>query len=513
MAESTLLATLELPVLLGLLGSLLVELGLKPSPLRFWQRPLPSLGLHLGTWLLLFTLLLLLTQRPWFTLAAVFGLQLFLVVVNNVKHASLKEPFLFQDFEYFWDMLKHPRLYIPFFGWWRTLLSSGGAIAVISAGLALEPAFSSSVRAELWIIAAGLLLLALGLLGYGISLSIPERFHPEGDFRRWGQIAFFWIYARALLRSIPIDTRLSPFLGSAKTDAERPLPNIVAVQSESFFDPRSLSPLIKDSLLHHYDGIISQSLSHGRLDVPAWGANTVRTECGFLTGLTPDALGIHAFNPYYQLAKNEIPNLASHLRAQGYRTLCIHPYHASFYLRDKVFPQLGFDEFIDIRHFSDTQKQGQYIGDAAVADKVTELLKSAATDPAAKPLFIFVITMENHGPLHLEKPDIKVVEQYCHQPLPAGCDDLAVYLGHIRNADLMLAQLTKTLSQGHREGLLCWYGDHLPIMPTVYEQMQAVDGRTQYLIWRSDNATQTRKKQPQDLSVDQLAAKLMGLRL
>ncbi len=507
MTGSELIAALGLPLLLGLIGSCAAEYGLAPRSEPLWQRPLPAVSLQLGSWLLLFTLLLLLTQRPWFTLAAVFGLQLFLVVVNNVKYQSLKEPFLVQDFEYFWDMLKHPRLYIPFFGWWRTLLSTGGAITVIGAGLLLEPALHAAAQAQLWTMAAALLLLAAGLLGYGMTLTLAERFNPETDLKRLGQIAFFWGYARALWRATAIDTRSSPFLNTASPVTPEALPNLVVVQSESFFDPRSLSPLIKDSLLQHYDRIIGESLSHGRLEVPAWGANTVRTECGFLTGLPPEALGIHAFNPYHQLAQQAIPNLASHLRSQGYRTLCIHPYSASFYLRDKVFPKLGFDQFIDISHFSTAQKQGQYIGDAAVADKVTELLKSAAADPKAQPLFIFVITMENHGPLHLEKPDPSLVEQFCQQPLPAGCEDLAVYLGHIRSADLMLAQLTETLSQGPRDGLLCWYGDHLPIMPRVYAQLQAVDGRTQYLIWRSGRAAA--KPQQQELSVDQLAAQLL----
>jgi hypothetical protein len=488
-----------------------VELGLTPTPLRLWQRPSQAIFLHIGSWLLLFTLLLILTQRPWFTMAAVCGLQIFLVVVNNVKVDSLKEPFLVQDFDYFWDMLKHPRLYIPFFGWWRTLLSSIGAIAMITAGLALEPALDNGAQEPLWVVGAGLLLVAVSLLGYGLKLPFSNRFNPEVDFKHLGQIAFFWIYARALLRSPEIDTQASPFLAPAQSAQPQTQPNLVVVQSESFFDPRALSPLIKDAVLENYDRIITQSLLHGRLAVPAWGANTVRTECGFLTGLPPEALGIHAFNPYHHLKKQGIPNLASHLRAQGYRTLCIHPYAASFYLRDKVFPKLGFDQFIDIEQFTAAQKRGQYTGDAAVADKVAELLDSAAAAPGSKPLFIFVITMENHGPLHLEKPDPAVVERFCQQPLPVGCDDLGVYLGHIRSADQMMAQLTETLTQNTREGILCWYGDHLPIMPTVYRSMQPVDGRTEYLIWRSGESLV--KPQQRDLAVDQLAAQLLGLGL
>ncbi|MFT5721940.1 MAG: hypothetical protein ACI9W6_002258 [Motiliproteus sp.] len=511
MIDHRLLILIGLPLLLGMLALVATEQGLAPRPLQLWQRAGKAVCLHLGSWLLLFALLLALTQRPWFTMATVCGVQLFLVLVNNVKFDTLKEPFLLQDFEYFWDMLRHPRLYLPFFGIWRCLLSSLGALALVSSGLLLEPtlgsALESPVSGSFWIIIAALLLLALGLLRYGLRLPFANRFEPEADFKTLGQIAFFWIYARALRRAPAIDTRSSPFRLAAKAVVPQALPNLVVVQSESFFDPRPLSPLIKDSVLANYDRVKAQSLSHGRLSVPAWGANTVRTECGFLTGLPPAALGIHAFNPYRQLARQQVPNLAGYLRARGYRTLCIHPYSARFYLRDQVFPRLGFDQFIDITQFTAAQKKGQYTGDAAVAEKVSELLENAAAEPDSKPLFIFVITMENHGPLHLEKPDPGVVEQFCRQPLPPGCDDLAVYLGHIRSADRMLAQLTGTLSRNPREGVLCWYGDHLPIMPGVYPALQPVDGRTEYLIWRSGESGL--KPQQQDLAVDQLAAQLL----
>ncbi|MEH6472456.1 MAG: LTA synthase family protein [Halopseudomonas sp.] len=507
MADTSTFVSVGLPLLLGLIASIAAEQGLTPQPQKLWLRSLKSTCLHVGSWLLLFCLLLALTQRPWFTMAAVLGLQIFLVVVNNVKFDSLKEPFLFQDFEYFWDMIKHPRLYIPFFGFWRTLLSSLGAIAVITLGLTLEPSLIQSISLGLfWSLNGTLLLIATVLLLFGLTIPSLDHFDPDHDFDQLGQVAFFWLYGRALMRSPSIDSQASPFLSPASPNNAETLPHLIAVQSESFFDPRRLSPLIKDELLENYDRVVSQSLSHGRLEVPAWGANTVRTECSFLTGLAPAALGIHAFNPYRYLAKNNVPNLASHMREKGYRTICIHPYLANFYLRDKVFPKLGFDQFIDIKDFSEDQKEGQYTGDAAVADKISELIETASRQPESKPLFIFVITMENHGPLHLEKPDPATVEQFCQQPLPPGCDDLAVYLGHIRNADRMIDQLTSVLSQASREGVLCWYGDHLPIMPTVYRSMAEVDGRTEYLIWRSDSSSTT--TQQQDLSVEQLAAQL-----
>ncbi|HEY5718731.1 MAG TPA: LTA synthase family protein [Motiliproteus sp.] len=501
---------------LGLLLSLQLERALQPRPQPFRQRSARTQATHLALWTLLFTLLLAGLQRPLFALTLSLALQLFLIVVNNVKYATLREPFLVQDFEYFWDMLKHPRLYIPFFGLWRTLLFSLLGVSVIGTGLWLEPPVTQQGWDTLTLMGlVGSYALGAALLLAGVNRHPPLcRFSPNQDFHRLGPLACFWEYGRALFGQQPLPQGATCFSQPTPPQQTPPQrPHLVLVQSESFADPRRLTPAIKPDLLRHFDQLRATALLQGRLQVPAWGANTVRTECTVLTGLTSAELGIHAFNPYRSLAKQGIPNLASYLRQQGYRTCCIHPYPASFYLRDQVFPKLGFDHFIDIEAFKPEQKQGQYIGDLAVADKVCELLQSRDE----RPLFIFVITMENHGPLHLEREDPALTQRWCSSPLPEACSDLAVYVGHIANADRMLAQLQQQLQQDSRPGVLGWYGDHLPIMPQVYATLGEPDGRTDYLIWRSDSSiaktsAEVAAKVPtaaQDLRADQLAAALI----
>jgi len=170
--------------------------------------------------------------------------------------------------------------------------------------------------------------------------------------------------------------------------------------------------------------------------------------------------------------------LATFLKKLGYRTLCIHPYPASFYTRDQVFPMLGFDEFIDIRAFSDADKCGPYVGDIAVAEKV----KSVLNNPT-EPTFIFVITMENHGPLHWENVTPQESATLFSTPPPAHCENLAVYVRHLKNANAMLGNLRAHLETIPTPSWLCWYGDHVPIMPQVYAALGEPDGATDYFIW------------------------------
>jgi hypothetical protein len=457
--------------------------------------------LHGGAWLLAFSAFTLVLGRPWFAAAGVLALLLILVLVNNAKLRALREPFVFQDYEYFTDALRHPRLYIPFLGWGRFLVAAAGGAAAVSVGLWLEPA-----PPDRWSIAGqwGALLI-VGLLGGVLVLAgsracLPVNFQPSEDLQRLGFVAYLWRYAEAE-REMP--RAASPFEFPDREGKRGALPHLVAVQSESFFDPRPLFDGIRPEVLAAFDRIKREALMYGRLEVPAWGANTVRSEFAFLTGIDQEKLGVHRFNPYRAIAAGwNVSSLASCLKREGYRTICIHPYPSSFYQRDRVYPCLGFDEFLDIRAFAGAERFGPYVADAAVADKVAQLVQQAT-----EPLFVFVITMENHGPLHLERVTAGDVEALYFKPPPAGCDDLTIYLRHLRNADRMIEKLHHALETCARPASLCWYGDHVPIMPSVYEALAAPDGAVEYVVWGNRHYDPPR---PTNLKAHELAVAWLG---
>ena len=145
-------AALWLPPLAGLGASVALEGLLRPHVRPPWRRPPATLCLHGGSWLLLFALCLLAVQRPWFATGGLLALQLVVVQSSNVKSRTLNEPFICQDFEYFVDALRHPRLYVPFFGIGLALAASTAAALAISHRLAPT--------------------LAAAMVGYGILLSL-----------------------------------------------------------------------------------------------------------------------------------------------------------------------------------------------------------------------------------------------------------------------------------------------------------------------------------------------------
>lgn len=498
------------PYLIGLVLSFAVEALLTPRPVAPWKRPMAAVGVHVGVWTLAFALELMLFRRPYFAVANVLAIELLIVLVSNAKFKALKEPFVYPDFEYFLDAVKHPRLYLPFFGVWRAVAAGGGYGAALWAGLVLEDSITAG--AGMWLMSFAELsqehmfdatapvvpffanTCSLMIVGLGFTILVGQRYHvtfnATQDLTDIGIFGALWAYRRCERQPTGNLRANAPFSKVKPSKSlPDPLPDLIVVQSESFFDARRTYPhLLRPDVLESFDLLKSEAVACGQLTVPAWGANTVRTEFAFLTGMNPGMLGIHQYNPYRKFAAQAVPTIASHLKSLGYRTVCVHPYHRGFYRRDTVLPRLGFDEFIGIEGFEDFDLAGPYVGDRALGDYVTDKLRQTS----GQPLYVHVITMENHGPLHWETVDANDVDDVLTVAMPEGCQDLVAYARHLRNADAMFSLLRETLINRSTPSVLCLFGDHLPIMSDVYRSLGEPDGTTDYVIWHSDRRGQRR---------------------
>lgn len=464
--------------LIGLAVSWAMEALLQPRPLPPWRRPIATIAMHAGIWTVAFGMELALFRRPYFATANVLILQLIIVLVSQAKYQALREPFIFQDFEYFVDAVRHPRLYLPFFGAWRACVAAAVAAAAFAAGLYMEaPIAFGLVIAPMLVVVGALLVWLAGRRRISVS------FAPENDLERLGLLSSLLLYAIYERQPVQDMIKDAPFLSrQPATPKESQRPHVIVIQSESFFDVRREYPEVRASVLHHFDALRAGSVQYGELEVAARGANTIRSEFAFLSGFGPAAMGVHQFNPYRRLARsNEIPTIASFLRTQGYRTICIHPYHAHFYARNKVLPKLGFTEFESLSQFVDAPRFGPYVADAAIADRVVNLLNEDSADP----LYVHVITMENHGPLHWEAVEEQDRSELLRTPLSADCDELVAYARHLRNSDAMFGRVAQALQLSKRAGgALCIFGDHVPIMSQAYRRLGEPLGTTDYVVWR-----------------------------
>lgn len=509
-------------LLISLVGSTLIELAVQPATQRV-KRPIRAWCIHILIVSALFTFIVLTLARPYLAALLTLAMMLLFTIVSNAKFKTLREPLVFSDLAMFSQAFKHPRLYFPFLGLAGIAAIIIGALVLITLVL-IEPMQSYGLPAYLLITAT---FITCTILAIKLSKHISFQESPTEDLAQFGLITpllGYYIQSRSHTFQERFQQSLyqSPFAfpdaiseqpnGSQhgqdsekqgkqsshnKPLAQKTKDNIIVIQSESFFDPRHLHSDIAPDILNHYDYLRSNAHQHGRLDVPAWGANTLRTEFAFLSGLDSQQLGFYRYYPYQFLHRYDTPTLASYLKQQGYYCICIHPYHQTFFNRDKVYPAFGFDEFIGIEAFqgnNDHPNQGAYVSDAAVTRLIIEQLEfEQRTD---KPLFIFVITMENHGPLHLELLQEHEADNYYTSQPPQDHHDLTVYLRHIRNADAMIGTMHQYLSEHPQPTTLCFYGDHIPSLPKTYDATGYDDKRTDYIIWRNQACAKTQPNTP-----------------
>ena len=411
-----------------------VGAGLRRAP---WQATLlDALPVAAG-----FGLALAGTARPLLSGVAIAATTLGLWLSDTVKRDVLHEPVNFADRAELPEVVRHPQLYLPFAG--TGLVLAGAAACAALAGLLAWAEPPLWPRTWPGALAALLAAAAAARLAFLVPASPPmlrrlaplyARLRPArntaADAARLGPLATLVIHATLAAAERParvaaVRARPQPVLP--------PDGPVVLVQAESFMDPARLHPALAGAL-PHFTALRARAVRHGALDVPCWGANTVRTEFAVLTGVAEPALGLDRFNPYEAFARGGLPSIASAARAAGYRTVCVHPFDPGFYNRRRVMPGLGFDRFVGPEAFG-PPASGLYPSDAAVAEAVAGLVRDLGPR-----VFVFVITMAGHGPW---APGLEALPAALRDVADAG--QLGGWLRAMQGTDAMLPALMAAL--------------------------------------------------------------------
>lgn len=159
--------------------------------------------------------------------------------------------------------------------------------------------------------------------------------------------------------------------------------------------------------------------------------------------------------PYQQYITGELPSLASQLADLGYATYGMHPYNASGWKRDEVYPWLGFEENYFIRDFTGRYYIRDYVSDRTAYDKIIEVYEEKQE---GQPAFIFEVTMQNHGGYAEEHenftPEVLAEELNSAQ--------LNQYLSLIKISDQEFEKLVDYFSQEEEKTIIVFFGDHQP---------------------------------------------------
>lgn len=235
-------------------------------------------------------------------------------------------------------------------------------------------------------------------------------------------------------------------------------PNIIVVMNESFSDLNYLEHVeMTEEPIPKFKAL-NENCIKGTLISSIFGGNTPNSEFEFLSGnslaFLPDGMVA-----YQQLIDSSIPTIPSHLKKYGYKNTAIHLYNPEFFSRNRIYPLLGFDSFInennsnvEIELIRNEEKgiQGDYALDRCSFESIEKI-----TSEADDPYFTFCVTVQNHGGYWHWFQDIMVTNVYS--------DYANDYASIIRITDDEFEKMLDYYSNEVDEPtIIVMYGDHQP---------------------------------------------------
>lgn len=309
----------------------------------------------------------------------------------------------------------------------------------------------------------------------GKKIRVLDFFAPKYTYIDYGTAFGFVANVKAMETEVPdgySTQKVEQALASAEADAEeittpRDKPNIIVIMNEAFSDLNLLGDYTTNTDYLPFIRSLSENTTKGVMYSSVFGGATSDTEYEFLTGNSMAVLPRNSV-PYQQYVLDATDSLATTLKAQGYYNIAIHPYNGSGYKRDIVYPLLGFDEFLTIDDFTSPELIRSYVSDRESFRKIIGEYESKGKEG---PLFIFNVTMQNHGGYSSEQlfSDSETVRLTDHP----GHKAVEQYLSLLKKTDEAFRMLVDYFSTQEEPTIILMYGDHQPIAYySLYEEMQ-----------------------------------------
>ena len=284
-------------------------------------------------------------------------------------------------------------------------------------------------------------------------------------------------YSKEAIDEITDDGNINRFETSRVTEE---LPNIIFVQLETYFDPTEIKWIecSEDPIPNQRK--MYEEFSSGYFKVPSVGAGTANTEFEVLTGMNMRYFGPGEY-PYKTYAKTKlIESAASALQELGYGACALHNNGGNFYSRAEVFNHMGFDHYTskEFMHIRKLTPKGWATDDILIPNILESMDQTEGQD------FIFAISVQGHG----DYPEEPMFEN--PEIIVSGVEDEGrrnaweYYINEVHEMDKFAGDLVKAIEQRGEPTVIVFYGDHLPTMNLVPEDLHnKYLYNTNYVIW------------------------------
>jgi len=267
-------------------------------------------------------------------------------------------------------------------------------------------------------------------------------------------------------------------------------PNIICIMNESFSDLSILGNFETNEDYMPFFHNLTKNTIKGNLYVPVNGSGTSNTEYEFLTGNSISFLPAGS-NVYELYIKSEVPSLVSTLGGLGYDKFALHPYYASGWNRNNVYPLFGFDKFYSLGSLMDPALMTDYFKNGRSADYLQQLVDATYPDSNMllrqyisdeysykkviqkylncdneAPYFMFNVTMQNHGGYQTTCSNFN--QQIYITSTDTEYPKANQYLSLIKESDSAFEYLINYFNNISEPTLICMFGDHQPTIETDF---------------------------------------------
>lgn len=317
-------------------------------------------------------------------------------------------------------------------------------------------------------------------------------------------------YSEEKMVELAEDTLTTP--PEIKEDKKK-TPNIIMIQLESLYDVTLMKDYTysEDPLPNYH--ALQKEFSHGFLNVPSVGAGTANTEFEVLTGMDLDFFGPGEY-PYKTILKEKTSeSIAYNLKELNYSTHAIHNNDGTFYGRNQVFSNLGFDTFTSLEYMHNVELNPMgWAKDHVLIEEILKALKSTKEQD-----FVYTISVQGHGkypgseddfsvpdsatlsssnPSEEEQRQYTLTEGYTPAVDAITVDGIAeedrcafeYYVNQIHEMDTFIGDLINEFKKLDEDVVLVFYGDHLPSLGIEASDLENDNiYQTSYVIWDNMN--------------------------
>lgn len=237
-------------------------------------------------------------------------------------------------------------------------------------------------------------------------------------------------------------------------------PDIVLLLQESTTDPRLYRVPATVSLPHFAMFEAGGNVkAHTPLRVQTFGGGTWLSEFAVLTGLRSDDFGTLKSAVFYTAIDHVHDSLFKQLKKNGYYTVVLTPFNKSAYNAGHAYHMMGVDKIIQPQELGYPGSLQDNLWHISTADML-KYVREVMSQETNKPLFIYALTMSEHGPYEAGHADDFELGTLLGHTFPAG--KFSHYVEKIKASDQALSSFFRFVDRRSKPTLFMYFGDHQP---------------------------------------------------